>query len=324
MTIFDERLNVKPYEYPQLIDFIDAINHSYWVHTEFSFESDIQDFATSVTKEEREVIKRSMLAISQIEVSVKLFFTKLYNKMPKPEIAFLGASFAESEVRHSRAYSHLIELLGMNSDFSNIKNIPAIIDRINYLKKYQNIDYRTGNENTMLSILLFCLFIENVSLFSQFLIINSFSKEKNIFKGISNVIDATRAEEVIHSKGGMAIINIIREEFPEWFCEELYNKVHKACLKSYKAENKVLDWIFETTELDFLPRVVVDNFIKDRFNTSLVGVGIPKLFDVDQEVLKNVEWFDLDTNSGKHFDFFYKRPTNYSKFNKPITADQLF
>ena len=34
------------------------------------------------------------------------------------------------------------------------------------------------------SVLLFSLFIEHVSLFSQFLIMMSFNKERNIFKGI--------------------------------------------------------------------------------------------------------------------------------------------
>lgn len=42
------------------------------------------------------------------------------------------------------------------------------------------------------SVLLFSLFIEHVSLFSQFLIMMSFNKEKNLFKGISNVVEATR------------------------------------------------------------------------------------------------------------------------------------
>jgi ribonucleoside-diphosphate reductase beta chain len=31
--------------------------------------------------------------------------------MPKPEIGSVGATFAESEVRHQDAYSHLLEVL---------------------------------------------------------------------------------------------------------------------------------------------------------------------------------------------------------------------
>jgi len=45
-NIFEKRINLKPYEYPQLNDYVDAIRHSYWIHTEFNFTSDIQDFKT--------------------------------------------------------------------------------------------------------------------------------------------------------------------------------------------------------------------------------------------------------------------------------------
>jgi ribonucleoside-diphosphate reductase beta chain len=43
-NIFSKRVNLKPYEYPDLLQYVDAIRHSYWVHTEFNFTSDIQDF----------------------------------------------------------------------------------------------------------------------------------------------------------------------------------------------------------------------------------------------------------------------------------------
>src|SRR5690625_3265086 len=42
--IFKHRLNLKPYEYPQLNEYKEAIQHSYWIHTEFNYTSDIQDF----------------------------------------------------------------------------------------------------------------------------------------------------------------------------------------------------------------------------------------------------------------------------------------
>ena len=41
--IFRKRQNLKPYEYPQLIEYLEAIRHSYWIHTEFNYSGDIQD-----------------------------------------------------------------------------------------------------------------------------------------------------------------------------------------------------------------------------------------------------------------------------------------
>ena len=35
-NIFEKRINLKPYEYPQLYEYVPAIRHSYWIHTEFN------------------------------------------------------------------------------------------------------------------------------------------------------------------------------------------------------------------------------------------------------------------------------------------------
>ncbi|WP_251980996.1 ribonucleotide-diphosphate reductase subunit beta, partial [Salinibacter ruber] len=59
MSIFDERVNLKPYEYPHLLEFKTAIRQSYWVHDEFSFEGDVQDFRVNCTDAERSVIKKT-------------------------------------------------------------------------------------------------------------------------------------------------------------------------------------------------------------------------------------------------------------------------
>ena len=119
--IFKKRVNYKPFEYPEVMTFIEAINKSYWVHSEVDFTADIQDFKTNLNDREREVIKRSLLSIAQVEISVKTFWGDLYNYFPKPEINGLGSTFAECEWRHSEAYSRLLEVLGYNEEFENIK-----------------------------------------------------------------------------------------------------------------------------------------------------------------------------------------------------------
>jgi ribonucleotide reductase beta subunit family protein with ferritin-like domain len=44
MALFEKRVHLKPYEYPDLLKFRDAIRHSYWLHTEFSLSGDVQDW----------------------------------------------------------------------------------------------------------------------------------------------------------------------------------------------------------------------------------------------------------------------------------------
>lgn len=322
--IFKSRVNLKPYEYPQLNEYKEAIQHSYWLHTEFNYTSDIHDYKVNISDKERNVIKNAMLAISQVEVAVKNFWGDLHNRMPKPEVGAVGAVFGESEVRHSDAYSHLLELLGLNSEFERIQDIPALANRVNSLTQAVKYTKSESNKDFTLSLILFSLFIEHVSLFSQFLIIMSFNKHKNIFKGISNAIEATSKEEQLHGLFGIELVDIIRKENPEWFDEDMSNKVYYACKKTFDSEVDVIDWIYEEGDLDFLPKNIVKEFIKDRLNNSLKSTGFEPLFEVDEDLIEQTEWFNDELNSTKHVDFFVKRSVNYTKKAQSITGDDLF
>ena len=323
-NIFEKRINLKPYEYPALYEYVDAIRHSYWIHSEFNFTSDIQDFKTRLTVVEKNAIKNTMLAISQIEVAVKSFWGDIYHKMPKPEIGSVGATFAESEVRHHDAYSHLLEILGLNNEFKHLKKKPVIMRRVHYLETALKNAKSEDNKEYAESILLFSLFIEHVSLFSQFLIIMAFNKYKNMLKGISNVVEATSKEEQIHGDFGIDIIKIIKEENPTWFDKDHEALVQDLCREAFESESKIIDWIFEAGELEFLPKNVINEFIKNRFNNSLESIGIGKVFEINHDLVEKTEWFDDEIIGTKHGDFFVKRSINYSKRTKSITSDDLF
>jgi len=323
-NIFEKRINLKPYEYPQLYEYVPAIRHSYWIHTEFSFTSDIQDFKSGLSKPEKTAIKNTMLAISQIEVAVKSFWGDIYQRMPKPEIGSVGATFAESEVRHHDAYSHLLEILGLNKEFEELKRKPVIMKRVQYLEKALRNSKSQELKEYSESVLLFSLFIEHVSLFSQFLIIMAFNKHKNMLKGISNVVEATSKEEQIHGDFGIDLIKILQTERPEWFTAEFNDMIKSMCLDAMEAESEIVDWIFEDGELDFLPKDVVIEFIKNRFNRSLESIGVEKIFNIDESLIAQTEWFDDEIIGTKHGDFFVKRSINYSKKTQSFSGDDLF
>lgn len=324
MGIFDKRESFKPFEYPELVEYKSAINHSYWLVSEWNFISDIQDFHVNLNDVQRNAIKNTLLAISQIEVSVKRFWTKIGDRFPKAEIEQVGVTFGESEVRHADAYSHLLEVLGLNQDFELLLQNPVIQGRVDYLTKYLKGAANNSNENYTLALTLFSIFIENVSLFSQFVIIKSFNKYHNWLKDVDNVVQATQVEETLHALFGVALINIIKEENPHWFDDEFYEKLYRACRKAYEAEIRIIDWIFEAGELEALPKVVLNEFIKKRFNDSLVLIGGKPVFDVDEDVVQQLDWFDAEIYTQVDTDFFHKRPTSYSKFMQPTNAEDLF
>jgi ribonucleoside-diphosphate reductase beta chain len=324
MGIFDKRINILPYQYPELLAYKDAIRHSYWLESEYNFTTDINDYRVKISDVEREVIKKTMLAIAQIEVNVKTFWADMYKRMPICEIGDVGMTFAESEIRHKDAYAKLLTILGLQEEFEHVIEVPAIKDRINYLSKYLDGTRSKDDKMYTKSVLLFSLFIEHVSLFSQFLIMMSFNKEKNLFKGISNVVEATSKEEDVHGNFGVEIINIIKKEYSEWFDDEFDEVIYSACDKAYKAECKVLDWIFDNGELEFLSKNTIKEFIKNRFNSSLIKINMNPYFTVDLNELNKTHWFDVELTTTKEGDFFYKKQIDYSKKQQSITADDLF
>ena len=145
-----------------------------------------------------------------------------------------------------------------------------------------------------------------------------------MFKGISNAVEATSKEEQIHGMFGIDIINLVREENPQWFDGEMSERVEGLCMEAYESECKIVDWIMENGELDFLSKHTVKEFIKQRLNNSLESIGFNPLFNVDNESLKETDWFDNEVIATKHVDFFQKRSVNYNKRSTSITSKDLF
>ncbi|MEM9930625.1 MAG: ribonucleotide-diphosphate reductase subunit beta, partial [Bacteroidota bacterium] len=250
MSIFDQRRNYKPFEYPEVLQFTEAINKSFWVHSEVDFTADIQDFRAHLSANEKEVVKKSLLAIAQIEVAVKSFWGDLYHHLPKPEFNGLGSTFAECEFRHSEAYSRLLEVLGYNSEFVHLLEVPVIRKRIDYLTDALAHTKSADNKRYVFSLILFSILIENVSLFSQFAIILSFSRFRGVMKNVSNIIAWTSVDEQIHANAGIFIVNKIREEYPDFFDEATVAELRAIIAESIKVEAEILDWIFAGGEIE--------------------------------------------------------------------------
>lgn len=216
---------------------------------------------------------------------------------------------------HSIAYSQLLEVLGFNEDFQELLKSPVIEGRVNYLNKYLSKRYENNEKFYTLSLMLFTLFVERVSLFSQFAIIKSFRKKKNYLKSIDNVVLSTQKDELVHSQLGVYLLDIIKKENPDWFNEEFYDTIYKACEKAFKAEKGIIEWIFEKGDLDFITKDQVIEFTKDNFNTSLESMGLKPIYKTDKELLQPLDWFNVEIYAYTRNDFFNTKSANYNKIS---------
>lgn len=324
MGLFEKRINYKPFEYPEVLQFTEAINRSFWVHSEVDFTADTQDFHSHLTPEERNAIKRSLLAIAQIEVAVKSFWGNLYNHFPKPELNGLGSTFAECEFRHSEAYSRLVEVLGYNDEFENLVEVPVIKERIDYLSRALSTTKSSDKKEYSMALILFTILIENVSLFSQFAIILAFPRFKSWMKNVSNIIAWTSVDEQVHANAGIYLINKIKEEYPDVLDEETMARIAVMVKESIEIEERIIGWIFEAGELDIIHKNDLINFIKFRVDESLNRIGMPSQYHISAEQYRPMKWFEEEVFANSLDDFFAKRPVDYTKHDKSITANDLF
>jgi len=325
MSIFDEQISRKPDHYPWTSEFIDSMHHGFWTDKEFNFQSDIQDFKVNLNDRERDMITRSLSAIAQIEVTVKTFWAKVGENLPHPSITDLGYVMANVEVIHNNAYERLLKVLDMEHIFEENLKLDVIQNRVKYLRKYLKKHYKDSRKQYVYSLILFTLYVENVSLFSQFYTINYFNRFRNMLKDTSQQVAYTSREELIHALAGMKLVNTIREEHPELFDDELIERIRSECIEAYKAEAKIIDWSLNGYQSENLTADILKNFIKNRLNDSLIQIGIKPVFeDIDKVLLDQTIWFSEDVLGNTATDFFSKRPTEYSKNDKSFNEEDLF
>lgn len=322
--LFEEQISRKPDLYPWTKQFIDAIWQGFWTPDEFNFRSDYSQFKTDLTEEEQEVIVRALSAIGQIEVAVKTFWANIGDRMPHPSIRDLGFAMANSEVIHNLAYEKLLDVLHLTHVFEKNLEEEVIKGRVNYLRKYLDKTYSDDKKQYIYSIILFTLFVENVSLFSQFYIIMHFNRNKAVLKDCAQQVQYTRNEEMLHAQVGIKFINTLREEYPELFDQELIDRIQHECIESLVAESKVIDWIMNGYSSEGLSSSILKSFIAKRMKDSIdqIGFDSSKIY-YDQHHINQTYWFDEELLGANMTDFFQKRPVEYAK-GKGITADDLF
>jgi ribonucleoside-diphosphate reductase beta chain len=231
---------------------------------------------------------------------------------------------ANSEVIHNMAYEKLLDVLHLTHVFEDNMNEEVIRGRVNYLRKYLKKTYKDDKKQFIYSIILFTLFVENVSLFSQFYIIMHFNRNKAVLKDCAQQVQYTRNEEMLHAQIGIQIINTLRQEYPELFDDELATRIQHECQESLIAEGKVIEWILGEYKVPGLDAEILKAFIGKRMKDSLRQIGFENsAVEYDRDLADKTYWFDEELLGNNMTDFFQKKPVEYAK-GVGITAEDLF
>lgn len=326
MGLFDEQVSRKPNLYPWTQEIIDALWHSFWTPNEFSFRSDYSQFHTELTEEERGVVVRTLSAIGQIEIAVKRFWADLGKTFRHPAMSDMGLVMANNEVAHNLAYEKLLDVLGLQSAFDDALKTPALKGRVFYLKKYLERNYEDERKQYVYALMLFTLFVENCSLFSQFYTIMHFNRFKAVLKDTAQQVQYTRHEELLHSRAGVLLLNTLRQEYPELFDQQMIDRVREECAVALENEGRIIDWMLQGYEGEALSAPILKSYLRNRMNTAMIETGFPpvEMTEQDHINLQKTEWMDEETYGSTMTDFFQKRPVEYAKNNRDFEGEDLF
>jgi len=258
---------------------------------------------------------------------VKAFWAKIGDTLPQPAVADMGHTFAGNEVIHAQAYEKLLDALQMHDVFQRNLQTPALSGRVQYLKKYADRVYHDERKQFVYALILFTLFVENVSLFAQFYVISGLNRYKNVLKDAAQQIQYTRHEERVHAQAGIMIINTLRREYPELFDAELDARIYEEVRVAYRHECSVIDWILDGYECEGISAPILKAYIKDRLAQSMQAIGFSALDLTPQErhlVDTETMWMDEETLGVNMTDFFHKKPVEYAKKARAFDLAEMF
>lgn len=324
--LFDKVVARRPDYYPWAREFVDRFWMGFWTPNEFNFRSDVHQFRTELTEEERGVVTRALALIAQVEIAVKTFWAKLGENLPHPGIGDLGFVMAQSEVVHNRAYEKLLDALQMWGVYEEILKDRFVAGRVKYLQKYAEKKFKGDEKKQFVySLILFTLFVENVALFSQFYVLLWFNRYKGVLKDVAQQVEYTKNEETLHALVGIKLVNVLREEYPELFDEELRRKVMEEVKEAYQYECALVDWVLGSfVGNEKLSADVLKGFVAWRLNQSLKAIGYGQVFEVDEKVLEKSRWMQEEVFGVNFTDFFHKRPVDYVKKGKAFDVGEIF
>ena len=327
MSILQERVVYKPFEYPEAHDYWLKQQQAHWLHTEVPMANDVTDWKSNLKDHEKNVVGGILKGFAQTETVVNDYWTGLVTKwFRKPEIIMMATTFGAFETIHAEAYSLLNEQLGLDN-FAEFLEDEATAAKIeNLMNVRDGHDGKIDYHEVARSLAIFSAFTEGVNLFSSFAVLLSF-KMRNKLKGEGQIVEWSVRDESLHSNAGCWLFRQLMVEHPELKTEKLINEIREAAQAALDLEFNFIDKIFEMGDLENLTKDELKNFIKHRVNTKMGDLGLKPLIpssDIDQGALKTMLWFDAVIAGKQHTDFFANRVTNYSKGHMEWDSASMF
>lgn len=309
-NILNERSYYKPFEFPEAYKFYEMSEKMHWMVEEIPMHQDVIDWNTKLTPEERNHLTQIFRFFTQSDCDIAGAYTNKYLPIfKKPEIRMMLLSFSARETVHIKAYSHLIDTLGMpDSTYKQFHEYTAMREKHEYFEEFLNRKEDSVN-NLAKDIAMFSAFTEGMQLFSSFIMLLNFTRF-NKMNGMGQLISWSIRDESLHCEGLTWLFRELIKENREVWTDELKSSIYTNATKMVELEDKFIDLSYEGYESESLNKEDLKTYIRYITDRRLIGLSLKGIFKVKKNPLP---WVEEVLNAPEHSNFFETKATAYSK-----------
>jgi ribonucleoside-diphosphate reductase beta chain len=230
-------LTLRPMKYPVLYDmYKDAIKNT-WTVDEVDFANDVVDLRQKLSPSQQHLIQRlvAFFATGDSIVSNNLVLN-LYKHINAPEARMYLSRQLYEEALHVQFYLTLLDTYlpdekDRQAAFAAIDNIPSIkrkadfcfkwIESINSLDELKSAEDR---KKFLLNLICFASCIEGLFFFAAFAYVY-FLRSNGLLHGLASGTNWVFRDESCHMNFAFKIIDIVRQEEPELFDDDLRKSI---------------------------------------------------------------------------------------------------
>jgi len=277
----------------------------HWMPEEAPMGLDAKDYV-DLNPAEKSLIDNILKLFTQSDIDVANNYMTLY--MPifrNAEVARMLRAFASMEDTHVRAYSLLLETLGLPDSHYN-----AFLE-VEEMKAKHDIltGYTMKNPHEIATTLaLIGGFGEGLQLFSSFAMLLNFPRFGKM-KGMGQIVTWSIRDETLHVEGIIKLFHEFRREagIP---LHEVKEEILKGVHTTVMLEDAFIDKAFELGPVRGLTPEEMKKYIRFTADKRLEQLGLDPVFNVGDHPLG---WLETQLNAVEHANFFEQRATEYSK-----------
>jgi len=307
MSLLDQSVVYKPFQYNWAVDFAVAHEQSHWGEWEAELHDDIVQWRRGIiTDREKAHIKQILRLFTQSDVSVGTNYLEYYIPYFKNNEIRAGlTSIANREFVHQRAYALLNDTLGLDeaeySAFLEDKHMKAKVDFMG--------DVDTHSLTAAAGAIVQSVINEGVGLYSAFAMLLNFQRSMKML-GMCKINEWSVKDEGMHASFMIQLFRVFCEEHPRIVNDDFKSNIYDMFRKEVALEDKIIDDAYADGEpINDCGPHDIKQYIRYLADRRLIQLGLKSNWHVRENP---IPWINHIIGGDSHQNFFEGRVADYT------------